>query len=216
MWLLEQCSDNVEEIAEDYVRYLVDNYRKGIREIVEGAPYRPPYDVVKRAMQESLDAVGLKVNPETLEEGAKLFRWLHVETSTSYPGIDRFLELLRNTGLLLGVITNSFEKHLQLILSKLNMLHFFKCLVDGGDVKAFKPMKEPFIRVLDCLGTKSDETLFIGDEYYADIVGSTSVGMDAIWVNSRSVKLEDMIDKYGENSRPLHIVQAVIELEEYL
>lgn len=216
MWLLEQCTDDVESIAEDYLNHLIDNYRNGIREIVEGAPYRPPYEVVKRAMMESLSEVGLEVSPETLEEGTKLFRWLHVETSTVYPGIEEFLIQLKALNLKLGVITNSFEKHLQLILSKLNLLHYFTCFVDGGDVKAFKPMKEPFLRMLDCLKVDVAQTLFIGDEYYADIVGATSLGMDAVWVNSRRVNLDEMIQKYGDVTRPILEIGAVVELKEYL
>ncbi len=216
MWLLEQCTDDLEGIADEYLNHLIANYRKGIREIVDGADYRRPFDVVKRAIAESLEEVGLSATNEVLEEGTKLFQWLHVETSTAYPGIEDFLEQLASIDMKLGVITNSFEKHLQLILSNLNLLHYFACLVDGGDVKAFKPMKKPFLRMIDCLGVDVAQILFVGDEYYADIVGATSVGMDAVWVNSRNVNLDDMIEKHGEPSRPLLMIRAVTELKEYL
>lgn len=216
MWLLEHCTDKPDVIAEEYLQHLILNYRRGIKEIVEGAPYRPPFDVVRRAMQESLISVGLDVSMAILEEGTKLFQWLHVESSTVYPGVEELLERLRSKGMELGIITNSFEKHLQLILSKLNLLHHFRCLVDGGDVKAFKPSKVPFLRVLDCLGTRVEETLFIGDEYYADIVGSTQLGMDAVWVNSRGVPLTHMLKKYGEESCPLLVIDSINQLREYL
>jgi len=216
MWLLEKSVDNVEEVAEEYLQHLIRNYRAGIREIVEGAPYRRPYGVVRRAIIQSLDELGIIIDPEVLEEGVRLFRWLHVANSTPYPNVEQFLQKLKDKGFKLGVVTNSFEKHLQLILSKLNMLHYFSCLVDGGDVKAFKPMQEPFQRAVECLGFDYKEVLFVGDEYYADIVGSTSVGMDAVWVNNRGGNLSDLVSKYGESSRPILVVDTVLKLEEYL
>jgi FMN phosphatase YigB (HAD superfamily) len=216
MWLLERSVDNVEEVAEDYLLHLIRNYRKGIREIAEGATYRRPFDVVRKAVEDSLEEIGLIVDPEVIDEGIRLFRWLHVENSTPYPEVEEFLQKLKDKGFKLGVITNSFEKHLQLILSKLNMLHYFSCLVDGGDVKAFKPMKEPFLRAIECLGVDFAETLFVGDEYYADIVGSTCLGIDAVWVNNRGGDLETLVTKYGEISRPILVVESVLELEEYL
>ncbi len=216
MWLLEQCTDDVESVADEYLKHLVVNYRRGIREIVEGAPYRTPLEIVKRAMMESLEAVGLNVDDSVIEEGTRLFKWLHVETSTVSSNVERFLQKLQDTGLKLGVITNSFEKHLQVILTKLDLLKYFSCFVDSGDVEAFKPMSAPFNLIVDCLGTKAVETLFIGDEYYADIVGATSFGMDAIWVNNRGGDLDEMISRYGEDTRPILVVNAVAELEDYL
>lgn len=216
MWLLEKVTDDVESIAEEYLDHLVRNYRKGIREIVEGASYRTPYDIVKRAIRESMNTLGFEIDEGLLEEGTRLFRWLHVENSTLYPGVEDLLESLRTRRTKLGVVTNGFEKHLQLILSKLNILHYFPCMVDGGDVKAFKPMPQPFQLAIECMKSDIDETLFVGDEYFADIVGATSLGMDAVWVNNRGGLLDEMIAKYGISSQPILVVESVAELSKFL
>ena len=216
MWLLGKIRDDVDTIADEYVHHLVVNYRKGIKEIVDGADYRKPYDIVKRAIQESLREINLDIDPGLLEEGTRLFRWMHVENSTVRPGVEDLLQKLQGNGTRLGVVTNSFEKHLPLILTKLNLMDYFQCLVDSGDVSAFKPSPQPFQRVLSCLGTTTQETLFVGDEYFADIVGATSLGMDAIWVNNRGGDIEKMISKYSESSRPLMVVEAVSELGKFL
>ncbi len=216
MWLLEKITDDVDSIGEEYLNNLIINYRKGIKEIVEGAEYRTPYDVVKRAIMESLQAVDLEADSGLLEEATRLFRWLHVENSKVYPGVESLLLKLQGNGMQLGVITNSFEKHLHIILNKLKLTNFFQCLVDGGDVKTFKPSPAPFQHVLDCLEVSAHEALFVGDEYYADIFGATSVGMDAIWVNNRGGDLEKAVSKYGEASRPLKVIESVSELEAFL
>lgn len=215
-WLLEHCVDDVEAIADEYLSQLVTNYRRGIGEIVAGASYRTPFDVIKRAIRETLMSMHLPVDEDVIEEGTKLFRWLHVETSTAYPGVEEMLTLLKGRGKILGSVTNSFESHLELVLSKLNLLHFFSCLVDGGDVKAYKPMPAPFEKVLECMSMRPDEVLYVGDEYYADIVGASQVGIDAVWVNTRKGSIDEAISKYGESTRPVLIVRSVPDLKEYL
>ncbi|MFW9908917.1 MAG: HAD family hydrolase [Candidatus Thorarchaeota archaeon] len=216
MWLLEKTVDDVDAVAEEYVSHLVANYRKGLKEIIEGAEYSAPYDVVKRAMRESLEAMNLAVDPGVVEEGTRLFRWLHVETSTAYPGTEELLTKLHESALLLGAVTNSFENHIQLILSKLNLLHFFKCIVDAGDVKAYKPMPQPFQQVIQCLGATAKDCLFVGDEFYADIVGATSLGIDAIWINNRNADLPQMLEKYGAQSQPRLVVDSIATLLDFL
>jgi HAD superfamily hydrolase (TIGR01509 family) len=216
MWLLEKITDDVDSIGEEYLNHLIINYRKGIKEIVEGAEYRTPYDVVKQSIKESLYALNLEVDTHILEEATRLFRWLHVENSRVYPGVENLLVKLHSNGIRLGVITNSFEKHLYIILYKLKLHSYFKCLVDGGDVKTFKPSPAPFQHVLSCLDVSAQNALFVGDEFYADIYGSTSVGMDAVWVNNRGGDLEKAVSKYGEASRPLLVIESVADLDEYL
>lgn len=214
-WLLEQYVDDVEAIANEYLAQLVANYRRGIGEIVAGAAYRTPFDIIKRAIRETLISMNLPVDEAVIEEGTKLFRWLHVETSTAYPGVEELLTLLKERGKILGSVTNSFENHIELVLSKLNLLHFFSCLVDGGDVKAYKPMPAPFEKVLECMSMRPDEVLYVGDEYYADIVGASQVGIDTVWVNSRKGSIDEAISKYGESTRPILTVSSVADLKEY-
>jgi HAD superfamily hydrolase (TIGR01549 family) len=216
MWMLDKLTDDVDSIAEEYLNHLYVNYRKGIKEVAEGGEYRKPYDVVKRAIHESLQAMNLEIDVGLLEEATRLFRWLHVENSTAFPGVESLLQKLQGNGTRLGVVTNSFEKHLQLILSKLHLLHYFQCFVDGGDVLAFKPSPKPFQFALNCLGTAIQDSLFVGDEYYADIVGATSIGMDAIWINNRGGDLDKMLSKYTESSRPILVVESISELDDFL
>jgi HAD superfamily hydrolase (TIGR01549 family) len=215
-WLLGHCVDDVDGIAREYISQLIANYRKGIDEIVAGAPYRTPFDIIKRAIRETLTSLDLPVDEGLIEEGTKLFRWLHVETSTAYPGVEELLTSLKERGKVLGSVTNSFENHIELVLSKLNLMHFFSCLVDGGDVKAYKPMPAPFEKVLECMSMKAEEVLYVGDEYYSDIVGASGVGMDAVWVNSRNASVDEAVSEYGESTRPILTIDSVEKLRQYL
>ncbi len=216
MWILEKVTDDVESIADEYLVHLIRNYRKGIKEVAEGAEYRKPYNVVKQAIRDSMTEMNIDLDEGLLEEGTRLFRWLHIESSTTYPGVEELLITLKDNGKKLGVVSNAFEKDTHFILSKLNLLHYFQCMIDGGDVRAFKPMALPFKQAMACLGVSPNETLFVGDEYYADILGSTAIGIDAVWVNNRGVALNEMVEKYGASTCPILVVDSVAELIKYL
>ncbi|MGZ4122985.1 MAG: YqeG family HAD IIIA-type phosphatase [Tumebacillaceae bacterium] len=48
--------------------------------------------------------------------------------------------------------------------------------------KAQKPKRSPFLRALDVLGTKPEETVVIGDQLFTDVLGGNRMGMYTILV----------------------------------
>jgi putative hydrolase of the HAD superfamily len=113
------------------------------------------------------------------------------------------------------VITNSFEGHADLILKKLGLHDFFEVVADGGKSKALKPMPQAFEYVLEQLAVKPSSALYVGDEYYADIFGATSLGIDAVWINSRNHSFDELVAKYGEKSQPKVVLSSIIGLVDY-
>jgi HAD superfamily hydrolase (TIGR01662 family) len=210
-WLLKKSGIDSEEMMASYLRNLVTRYRKAIQAIVAGAPYRSPFDIVYTAMANSLRDIDQKVDSNLVMEATQRFKALHLELSIPYDGVIEILEGLTTKGVKLGVISNSFEGHARIILTNLEMEHFFSSIVDCGDVFAFKPMKEPFERVLRNLNADFSTTLYVGDEYYADMVGAKSVGMTTVWINNRAVSLEDQVAKYGATSTPDFVFDSITE-----
>lgn len=216
LWLLKQSGIESEEESADYLRSLVARYRVAIEEIAQGAPYRPPFEIVRLAMGLSLEDINHRNDPVLVEEATRIFKQLHVELSTVYPGVEEVLTRLRAKGIPMGVLSNSFEGHAEIILEKLGLRHYFDAVVDGGVIKAFKPMPLPFLEILEMLGAQPEESLYVGDEYYADIVGAKSIGMAAVWINSRNVSLEDLVVKHGPETSPDYVLSSVAELMEML
>jgi putative hydrolase of the HAD superfamily len=54
---------------------------------------------------------------------------------------------------------------------------YFKFILAGGEVNAFKPDKLIFDHALKLAGTSASETMYIGDNYFADVVGARRAGL---------------------------------------
>lgn len=99
----------------------------------------------------------------------------------AYPGIDGFLADLRST-YRLGLFTNG-PTFLQ--WDKLKALGFdtlFDAIIVAGDVGVYKPDPQAFRLLLNELDVPAKHSLFVGDNYDADIVGAHNAGMYTAWI----------------------------------
>jgi putative hydrolase of the HAD superfamily len=215
-WILSQCTDEPDDLLGPYLRTLVKHYRDETYRIADGFPYISPHECVKNAIQTTIEEMNFDAEPSLPERGADLFKRLHLELSKPYPGVERLLDLLKSKNLKLGVLTNSFEGHSKIILDRFNLRYFFDSVLDGSDVKSYKPQPEPFNYALNTLNVKAKESLFIGDEFVADIVGAFSLGMTVVWINTRYQKLEELQNKHGPNVIPALVLPSLSEFANYL
>ncbi|MHA1930628.1 MAG: HAD family hydrolase [Candidatus Thorarchaeota archaeon] len=215
-WVLERHSENTDAVNEEYLTSLVSAYRHGIKQVVKGAPYRPPFKIVESAIAEALTTIGVKSTPELALEATNYFKELHIRLAELYPSVDKLLSALKSLNKKIGVITNGFEGHSEIILKKLGVRDYFQAIVDTGDVETYKPRPEPFEYALSQLGTIPERTLYIGDEYLADIVGSKALGLSAVWVNLRNHDLQLMLDKFGSEYLPDLVVDSISRLIDFL
>ncbi len=86
------------------------------------------------------------------------------------------LSSLRKSTFILGVVSNR-EKSYAEELDKLGLGFYFDFSLAGGEVFAYKPAPEIFRRALERTGTNPEETLYVGDNYYADVLGARSAGL---------------------------------------
>ena len=215
-WLLAKCVPAPSTILESYIRELLRNYYTAIERIVNGAPYKDPFELVKAAIKATLKALGMNVKPSLVDEATKIFRQLHLDLSEAYPGVPLLLERLRDRGARMAIVSNSFDGHTRAIMEKLGLAQFFEVMVDSSDVRAYKPMREPFEYALRGLDAEPSTTLYVGDEFYADIVGAYWAGIQSVWVNSRGHSLEDSLARYGPENAPLVVLKSVSDLSSYL
>ncbi len=215
-WILSRLVDDVEQVLEPYIRELLESYRIGIELVVNGGTYRSPYDIVKRAIGNSLKAIGVDYTLEILDEAIAFFKQLHIESSVPVPGVEQLLFLLKSQDYKMGVFTNSFEGHAEVILSNIGLLDFFDVVADAGIAGGFKPMSVAFEFMLSQIDVAPEKALFVGDEFLADIFGSISAGLDAVWINSKGRLLEEFIEKFGEDYRPRAVLGSVSELVRFV
>ena len=83
---------------------------------------------------------------------------------------------LKKAGYILGVVSNR-EKPYEEQLEEMELRHHFDFALAGGEVQSFKPERGIFDEGLRRAGTSASETMYVGDNYFADGVGSRRAGL---------------------------------------
>jgi len=96
--------------------------------------------------------------------------------------VEDTLSGLSASGVGLGVISN-WDESAKPILSQCHILDFFDPLIISKEVGVTKPAESIFRIALEKAGIDARQCLYVGDNYYDDVVGAAKVGMDAIVVN---------------------------------
>lgn len=120
--------------------------------------------------------------------------------------IPSVLTQLREAGYTLGVVSNR-EDPFQKELDEMNLTSYFDFLLAAGEVGSFKPDTKIFHHALGMANAKADEAIYIGDNYFADIVGSNQAGLVPV--------LYDPTNLFP-NAPDCHIIQSFNQLPELL
>ena len=90
-----------------------------------------------------------------------------------------------------GVISNADEDHLNIALRKNNLS--FPVVVSSESARAYKPAPGIFHEALRLIGSRPDETLYVGDSQDDDIVGARRAGIKIAWLNRKGEALKPNI-----------------------
>ena len=95
------------------------------------------------------------------------------------PEAPQVLGALKKDGFILGVVSNRDEPY-HVELKDLELDSYFNFSLAAGEIQSFKPDPRIFERGLELAGTSAQETMYIGDNYFADIVGSLRAGLTPV------------------------------------
>ncbi len=144
--------------------------------------------------------LGIIVGDQELDE--LTWRWYEplANQSRLEPDVHKVLEQLRQSGLKLAIVSNTFVpgKTLDRHLVREGLLDLFPVRIYSCEVGVGKPRKEIFQIALKALQVCPQESLFVGDKYKVDICGAQRVGMYTVLKNSQPPKKK-------LNSRSIHI-----------
>jgi putative hydrolase of the HAD superfamily len=104
------------------------------------------------------------------------------KTATTEPDIKQTLTALKNAGLKLGIVSNTFvnghslEKHLE----QIGILDFFTVRLYSYEFDFRKPNPQMFKAAAERIGEAFENILFIGDRLDNDIIPALKLGMQAI------------------------------------
>jgi len=122
-------------------------------------------------------------------------------------GLAEMLVHLRDQGLTLGVISNTFvpSQALDRHLARLGLLVLLPVRVYSCDVRFRKPHANIFSIALERAALAADEALFVGDSLEADIRGANRAGMISV--------LKDPADRHHRSRiKPKHRIRKLAEL----
>jgi HAD superfamily hydrolase (TIGR01662 family) len=93
--------------------------------------------------------------------------------------VQRTLPILKQAGYIMAVISNRDEPF-QAVLDSHNLSQFFTYALSGGEVETYKPEPGIFAHALKHMDVTAHETVYVGDNYYADVVGARRAGLQPV------------------------------------
>ncbi|MEK6255896.1 MAG: HAD family hydrolase [Chloroflexota bacterium] len=119
----------------------------------------------------------------TTEQAQELAPQVHQHMSDNYepedvvlPETKETLKELHAAGYTLAVVTNRSEPVHEYI-HEIELGHYFDFTLAGGEIKSWKPKPEIFHAALERAGVTAEQAVYVGDNYYADILGARAVGI---------------------------------------
>lgn len=152
--------------------------------------------------------LGLRLN---IEETYRIYTKLKEGLSLKWrliPGVAEMLKELRQRGVHIGLITN-WDASCRSVLNANNLDGWLDITVISSEVGIEKPEKAIFQMALDEAGAEAEEVLYVGDNYYDDVVGAGQAGIRSL-----------LIAPYGrlgiEEINHEYIISNIKEVADYL
>jgi len=153
--------------------------------------------------------MGQDVTSEQLLELAWLYYWPLSRCATVEDGAREFLTELRDSGLKLALVSNTFvpgevlDRHLEM----LGLLELFPQRIYSCDVHYRKPDGRIFRLALERAGIQASEGMFVGDNLVADIRGARRAGLTAVLKDPSGARRKRRAD-------PHHRITSLLELRD--
>ena len=98
----------------------------------------------------------------------------------------RLLSALKQGGYKLALISNR-ERPYQEEIEPLGLSQFFVLTLAGGEIKVWKPEPEIFLHACQHLNVRPEQAIYVGDNYFADVVGSSRAGLQPVLYDPRGI-----------------------------
>lgn len=125
-------------------------------------------------------------SPEQAEELAPA---IYQRMATEYkpqdwvpPDVATTLRSLSEAGMRLAVVSNR-NQPCQEELARLGLLDYLEFSLTSGEVNSWKPDPAIFAHALQRLDLQPPQAVYVGDNYYADVVGADRAGLQPILVD---------------------------------
>ena len=105
------------------------------------------------------------------------------------------LEKLSKHHYMIGVIANGKSKIKQFRLHSLGIMHVINYLTTSETVGYRKPHPKIFEDMIDQLGVKPSEIMYVGDDALNDVAPARAMGMVSVWYKQEDAELEPLTEE---------------------
>jgi HAD superfamily hydrolase (TIGR01549 family) len=103
-----------------------------------------------------------------------------------HPEVPPVLERLAQAGYSLAVVSNRSHSYDDL-MAALELSQFFDFWLAAGEVGAFKPDPAVLHHAANRAGVPATRTVYVGDNYYADVLGARAAGMHPVLFDPKGI-----------------------------
>jgi len=117
------------------------------------------------------------------------------------------------------IITNGFIEVQDHKMKAANLESYFKAIINSEHAGVRKPHPDIFHYALEQAGATREESLMIGDDWDADILGARDFGMDQVYLAEAEVAHNAALQGKGvhrHNYKPTYTVHSLLELMDIL
>ncbi|WP_067725812.1 HAD family hydrolase [Oceanobacillus damuensis] len=125
--------------------------------------------------------LGLEVDLIDESETSKFNQTVKVEWKAFHATLQTLMQL-KESGIGVGLISN-WNHTARKVLMENKILPLLDHVVISSELEIEKPDERIFVHAFRQSGVSPEKSLYIGDNYYDDVVGSRKVGMDSILIN---------------------------------
>jgi len=156
-------------------------------------------------LKDTFHKINYKANDDLIENLAVDYIDVLPNSNLLFEGAHEILKHLQ-LNYQLHIITNGFNEVQYLKMEKSDLTKYFKTIITSEDAGVKKPNPIIFEYALDQAKAISSESIMIGDNWEADIMGAKNAGLDVIYCNFNQESVSSTIKS----------VKNLIELKQYL
>ena len=163
-------------------------------------------EVVEKILRENgrySDKILKKIVEKRIAVKEECFRHLH-------PEIIPMLSKLKDRGLLVGLISNCFSEEAD-VIRRSEIFPYFDAVYLSYEQGIQKPDEEIFQRCMDCLLTKAEECVYVGDGGSNELETARNLGMKAVqaawYLQAGTTQPSRRMHDFSPMERPLDVLK---------
>ncbi len=157
-------------------------------------------------LKDAFDALDFEVSDVLIHQLAVDYIKVLPDYNHLFEGVFELLDYLQSK-YTMHIITNGFEEIQKLKLERSGISHYFEQLITSESVGVKKPNPRVFEYALKKAGAKAAESVMIGDNIEADIMGALNCGIASIHFNESNENSDQKKHKS---------VTSLLEIKQYL